>query len=239
MTESTIKKYLSQLIRRYPALRNCRADIAAAFTMLVECFAGSGKLLVCGNGGSAADADHIVGELMKNFRLSRSLDETFKARLHASACGRSRWLAETLQPALPALALGHQTALCTAIANDIDARLVFAQQVFGYGRPGDVMLGISTSGNAENVIAALLTARALGLRTIGLTGECGGAMREFCDITICVAGRETFAVQELHLPVYHALCQMLEWHFYHPGEQISPSEKESDAYEMHRPPDAA
>lgn len=204
---------LNALCGRVPALEGCRADIWAAFEAMRKAFAGGGKLLVCGNGGSAADAEHIVGELMKSFRLPRPLPETLRTALLAEGAA-GRILAEGLQAPLPALALTGQMALSTAFANDADPALGFAQQVLGYGRVGDVLLCISTSGNAANVRYAAHTARALGMTVLGLTGEGGGALAPLCDTCIRVPARETFLVQELHLPVYHALSEMLEAAFF-------------------------
>jgi D-sedoheptulose 7-phosphate isomerase len=206
--------HLEQLVERYPALDACRAEIASAFDALVKCYSAGGKLLVCGNGGSSADADHIVGELMKGFLSRRPLPAIFRDRLRAVDPVMGLALAEKLQAALPAINLSASSALSTAFANDVSAELVYAQAANGYGKAGDVLLGISTSGNAANVRAALCVARALGMRTIGLTGSGGGRMASLCDILIAVPASATFEVQELHLPVYHCLCAMVEDHFF-------------------------
>ncbi len=205
---------LDELVGRHPVLAACRADIEAAFALLARTFAAGGKLLVCGNGGSAADADHIVGELMKGFRKARRPSGETAARLAASDPEIGPRLASRLQLGLPAVNLAAGSALPTAFANDEDPGLVFAQQVLGLGRPGDALLGISTSGNAANVIAALVAARAVGMATVGLTGGSGGRMRGRCDALVAVPGSRTFEVQELHLPVYHCLCAMLEDRFF-------------------------
>jgi D-sedoheptulose 7-phosphate isomerase len=205
---------LDDLIARHPALAACRPDIEAAFAALARVFAGGGKLLVCGNGGSAADADHIVGELMKGFRKARRPGAETAARLRAADPDLGPRLAARLQTGLAAINLAAGSALPTAFANDEDPGLVFAQQVLGLGRPGDALLGISTSGNAANVNAALVTARAVGMATVGLTGASGGAMRGRCDALVAVPADATFEVQELHLPVYHCLCAMLEDRFF-------------------------
>ncbi len=181
---------------------------------MCECYQNRHKLLVCGNGGSASDAEHIVGELMKSFTQTRILAESVKTRLKAVSPDRGAYIAAKLQPALPAISLVSNISLNTAFSNDVDPHLIFAQQVLGYGREGDILMGISTSGNAENVINALITAKATGLKTIGLTGESGGKMSGYCDVVIRVKGIETFQIQELHLPVYHALCEMLEIYFF-------------------------
>lgn len=205
---------IEALVRRHPALDACRADIASAYALLERTFAGGGKLLVCGNGGSAADADHIVGELMKGFRRARRPSGATAERLRAADPEMGPRLAARLQVGLPAINLASGIALPTAFANDEDPGLVFAQQVLGLGRPGDALLGISTSGNAANVIAALLAARAVGMATVGLTGASGGRMRGRCDVLVAVPAARTFEVQELHLPVYHCLCAMLEDRFF-------------------------
>ena len=203
---------LESLTAAYPMLEGCREDIEAAFEGMAACYRRGGKLLVCGNGGSAADAGHIVGELMKGFRKKRPLPSEEQQKLIGLPGGKD--LAEKLQMALPCLALTECASLSTAFSNDVDASLVFAQQVWGYGREGDVLLGISTSGNAVNVCRAVVAARAKGITTVGLTGRGGGQLRNLCDIAICVPADETYRIQEYHLPVYHALCAMLEDEFF-------------------------
>ncbi len=207
-------RHLAELLERYPALGVCRADIEAAHQALTASWSAGGKLLVCGNGGSAADADHIVGELMKGFLSLRPLDEKVRARLRAVDAQLGAELAGKLQKALPVINLAAPTALSTAFANDVSGEMGFAQAALGYGRAGDVLMGISTSGNAANVRAALVVARANGLATIGLTGRSGGKMAGLCDVLIRVPADRTFEVQELHLPVYHCLCAMAEAHFF-------------------------
>ncbi len=195
---------INGLYQNYPTLAVCRAEITAAIDAIIACYDGGGKLLCCGNGGSAADSDHIVGELMKGFLLKRPVtDERIPADL------RSR-----LQGGLPAVALTHHGALASAYANDVDPAMIYAQQVWGLARPGDVVIGLSTSGNAANVVNALTVARAVGARTIAMTGAGGGRLGELADITIRVPETETYRVQELHLPVYHALCAAVEAHYY-------------------------
>jgi len=198
---------LRTLLSNYPQLEPCHPDIREAFEVLRDSYAANGKLLLCGNGGSAADADHISGELLKGFQSKRPL-----SRIDQDTIGDD--LAPHLQQALPAIPLTAFNALATAYTNDVNAEYIYAQLVLGLGAPGDVLLGISTSGNAKNVRHALRVARAKHIRTIGLTGETGGAMREFCDTCIRVPSTETFRIQEYHLPVYHALCLMLEDHFF-------------------------
>ncbi len=200
------KDHLNRLTERYPALTPRRGEIEEAYRLLKQAYEGGGKLLVCGNGGSAADAEHIVGELMKGFCLPRPLGE--------AECESLGKLAEKLQGALPAIALTGQTALSTAFANDVDPEMVFAQQVYGYGKPGDVLLCISTSGNAQNVLNAARVAGCKGMRVIGLTGKDGGRLKAFCDVCIIAPGASTAEIQEYHLPVYHTLCAMLEAAFF-------------------------
>jgi D-sedoheptulose 7-phosphate isomerase len=205
-----VAEVLSRAVEN-PSLAGCRAQIVAAFEVLERCFAAGGKLLVCGNGGSAADSEHIVGELMKGFARRRPVPAELRRRLEeAFPGGEGRLLGERLQGALPAISLVSQTSLATALANDVSAEMVFAQQVYGYGRPVDVLLALSTSGNAANVIAALRVARVLGLKTVGLTGRAGGQVGELADLTIRVPADLTPEVQVLHLQVYHCLCAMLE-----------------------------
>jgi D-sedoheptulose 7-phosphate isomerase len=207
-------KHVDELVERYPVLAPCRAPVAAAIEALIRCFTAGGKLLVCGNGGSAADCEHIVGELMKGFLLLRQLPEETKARLCAVDPALGGALAGKLQGALPTINLASLSSLGSAYANDVTADFVYAQGVHGHGKPGDVLLGISTSGNALNVRAALCTARAKDMTTIGLTGNGGGKIAGFCDILIAVPDTRTFAIQELHLPVYHCLCAAVEAHFF-------------------------
>jgi D-sedoheptulose 7-phosphate isomerase len=205
---------LETLITRYPDLTPCQPQIASAFELLVASFQGGGKLLVCGNGGSAADSEHIVGELMKGFMLRRPVPADVRARLVAANPADGAYLADHLQGALPAISLVSQASLISAFANDVAADMAYAQQVFGYGRPGDVVWGISTSGNARNVIHALQVGRALRLRTVGLTGRSGGAMLPCCDVAIRVPSDCTPDIQERHLAIYHAVCVMVEQEFF-------------------------
>ena len=205
---------IRQLISTYSELSVCTSDIEAAFELLRDCYRGGGKVLVCGNGGSAADSEHIVGELMKGYLLKRPVPENVHTKLLAASPEDGHYLADHLQGALPAISLGSQTSLFSAIANDTAADMVFAQQVYGYGREGDVLIGLSTSGNSRNVIQALQVARALGIHTVALTGPTGGRMKRLCEVCICVPGENTSAVQERHLPIYHVLCAMLEEEFF-------------------------
>ncbi len=204
----------TNLVARYPDLAGCAGDIASAFDLLRIMFEAGGTLLICGNGGSAADCEHIVGELMKGFRSKRPLSPDRRALLCAAEPEHGDYLADHLQGALPAISLVSQSGLMTAFANDVAPDMVFAQQVYGYGRAGDTLLGISTSGTSRNVLHALRVARAMKLRTIGLTGQDGGTMVGLCDVTIRVPYTDTARIQERHLPIYHTLCAMLEETFF-------------------------
>ncbi len=205
---------LDDLTARYPALTVAKEDILAAFDAIKASFAAGGKLLVAGNGGSAADAEHFVGELMKCFRLRRPLGDEARAALLAADPKRGAALADMLAGALPAIALTGHAALSTAVMNDDDAIAIFAQQLWGFGKKGDILLAISTSGNAENLLLATAAAHAKGMQVILLTGEGGGALAPLADIVIKAPARLTHHVQELHLPIYHALAMMLENEFF-------------------------
>lgn len=205
---------LSDLLRRYPVLLPQKRNIEEAYAILCSCFSGGGRLLLCGNGGSAADALHIAGELMKSFILPRKPDPALCKALEEQFPQDASLLTEKLERALPAITLVENAALATAVQNDTAAKLVFAQQVYGLGRKGDALLGISTSGNSENVLYAAEVAKALGMRVITLTGRGPNRLEAVSDCQIAVDDDETFRVQELHLPVYHALCLMLEHRFY-------------------------
>ena len=198
--------HLTHLIGRYPALAQMRGAIEQAYRLLEECYEKGGKLLVCGNGGSAADSDHIVGELMKGFYKQRMLPTEERKRFGEQG--------EKLQGALPAIALTQHGALSTAFLNDVDPAMVFAQQVYGYGQGGDVFLGLSTSGNSANVVLAAKVAAVKGMKVITMTGRNGGKLKELSDVCMIVPAQVTADIQEYHLPVYHTLCAMLEEHFF-------------------------
>ena len=212
---STLKT-VDDLIERYPALEVCKADLVAAVEAICESYRGGHKLIACGNGGSASDAEHIVGELMKGFLLPRKLDKQMEQRFREVCPDSADYFMENLQGALPALSMVNQVALNTAFANDQAPDLSFAQQLLGMGDEGDVLLAISTSGNSTNVIYALDMARAKGVKSIALTGKSGGKIKakNMADITICVPEDETFKIQEYHLPVYHMLCIAAENEFF-------------------------
>lgn len=210
----TVLQILEQLMERYPILLPCKKDILSAYEIMRDSYYNKGKLLIAGNGGSAADSEHIVGELMKGFVKKRSLSVSDKKKLLDIDCDYGKSLSDSLQGALPAIALTGHTALSTAYLNDVDGTLGFAQQVYGYGTEKDVFLGITTSGNSLNVINAAIVAKAKGLKVIALTGKDGGKIKKYADICIIVPEKETFKIQELHLPVYHSLCLMLEEEFF-------------------------
>ncbi len=201
---------LNELLERYPVLKCIESDISAAADMLIEGFRGGNKLLLCGNGGSCADCEHIVGELMKGFLSLRPLTDIQKKQMRENCPDINDGYLSKLQRAVPAISLPSFTALNTAFCNDVDPELVFAQSLMGLGNQNDMLICISTSGNSANVVAAAKTAKALGLKTIGLTGKSGGKLKEICDVCLCVPETETFKVQELHLPVYHYLCAKVE-----------------------------
>ena len=212
--DNRVEKQLEILVNRYPELSGVKKEISEAYQILENCYAHGGKLLVAGTGGSAADAEHIVGELMKGFKLPRKPDTGFAEKLVAENQELGSILAENLQGALPAIALDGHPALSTAYMNDCEPLLCFAQQVNGYGKMGDVLLGISTSGNSKNVLYAATTAHAKGMKVIGLTGAKSSKLEQMSDVCIKVPQTETYMIQELHLPVYHCLCLMLEERFF-------------------------
>ena len=206
--------YIKELIERYPALAVCEKDIRAAASAIIDSYKAGGKLIVAGNGGSAADSDHNTGELLKSFVKKRKPDQKFLDALSAIDSDTGTYLSDKLQGSLPAIALTNNSALMTASLNDVDGNVLFAQQVRGFGKKGDVFLGISTSGNSKDVIYALAVARALGVKTVALTGKTGGKCKAVADISIVVPENETFKIQEFHLPVYHALCLTIEEYFW-------------------------
>lgn len=212
--ENRLSRHIDVLISRYPVLRHIRQDIVDAYTAMEGSYEKGGKLLIAGNGGSAADSEHIAGELMKRFRIPRPVRPGFAERLKAVDRKRGAALAKGLERSLMAIPLVAHEALTTAYINDVDGSGVFAQQLFGYGRPGDVFLGISTSGDSENILNAAVVARASGIQVVGLTGEGGGRLAVFADVAVQVPERETYKIQELHLPIYHCWCLMLEEHFF-------------------------
>ena len=212
--DNRLMRHIDLLVERYPSLETAKEDIIAAYLLMEESYENGGKLLVAGNGGSAADAEHIVGELMKGFKLPRKPEADFAEKLVAENQELGAVLAENLQGALPAIALDGHPALSTAYMNDCEPLLCFAQQVNGYGKAGDVFLGISTSGNSKNVLFAATTAHAKGMKVIGLTGAKDSKLKDMSDVCIKAPQTETYMIQELHLPIYHCLCLMLEDRFF-------------------------
>ena len=215
--EKRLMKHIDLLVERYPSLESEKNSIISAYLLLEECYVNGGKLLVAGNGGSAADAEHIVGELMKGFKMPRKPRADFAEKLMAENQELGTVLAENLQGALPAIALDGHPALSTAYMNDCEPLLCFAQQVNGYGNSGDIFLGISTSGNSKNILYAAITAKAKGLKVIGLTGANDSELSKIADVTIRSSQTRTYMIQEHHLPIYHCLCLMLEERFF--GEE--------------------
>ena len=208
--EKNVEKELDLLMTRYPELAECRKDIEIAFSYLCEAYDHHKKLLIAGNGGSAADSEHIAGELMKRFKISRSLNDELSEKIMKADPERGKKLVKNLEMPLRAVPLTSHIAITTAYMNDADATGVFAQQMLGFGDEGDVFLAISTSGNSENIICACVVAKALGIRIIGLTGQKESELSKIADVCIRVPETETYRIQELHLPVYHSLCLMLE-----------------------------
>lgn len=198
---------LNKLFEKYKCLEECRKDILQAFDILQCVYKCGGKVLLCGNGGSAADCEHIAGELMKSFKKKRPVPEDFRNELTSLG---AEHITDYLQGALCTISLVSQTALITAYSNDESYDYAFAQQVYGYGKSGDALIAISTSGNATSVVNACFTAKAAGLSVIGLTGATGGAIKDICDACICVPSTDTPSVQEMHLPIYHAICSAME-----------------------------
>lgn len=214
MPERNVNKHIDTLIERYPKLLVCRESIQEAYDILKKAYTNGRKLLVCGNGGSASDSEHIVGELMKEFKLKREVYKDQAEAMKQIDPELGSILAEHLQGALPAITLTGHSSLTTAFMNDSLPELIFAQQVNGYGKPNDVFLGISTSGNSRNVLFAAVAAKSRGMKVLGLTGYHPCRLAQLADVCIQVPETETYRIQELHLPVYHCLCMMLEEHFF-------------------------
>lgn len=213
-SEAARAALMNELMERYPVLLPVREDILNTYGLLEGCYEQGGKLLIAGNGGSCADAEHIVGELMKGFVKRREYPEAFRQALLQESPEHGEELAGKLQGSLRAIALTGHPGLSTAFLNDVDGDLILAQQVCGYGDPGDILLAISTSGNAKNIDYAVTAAKAKGMKVAGLTGKDGGLLKARAHVSVVVPEQETFKIQELHLPVYHALCLMLEERFF-------------------------
>ena len=205
---------LNELLKRYPSLTEIKDDIVKATDAIIRCYEKGGKVLLCGNGGSCADCEHIVGELMKGFLKLRPISEDKKAEMKANSPIVDDEILSKLQGGLPAISLPSMTALNSAFCNDVDPELIYAQPLLALGNKGDILIAISTSGNSKNVFGAVKVAKALGVTVIGLTGQTGGKLREHSDICICAPETETFKIQELHLPIYHYICAEVEAHFF-------------------------
>lgn len=205
---------IHELIRRFPALASCQQDLQSVISALIQCYEQGGKVMLCGNGGSCADCDHIVGELMKGFLKKRPLTDAQKEAMKSRFPLLDNGVLLKLQGGLPAISLPAFTALNSAYCNDVDAELIYAQALLALAKPADILIAISTSGNSKNVAAAVAVAKGLGIKVIGLTGSNGGKLRAHADLCICVPEQETFKIQELHLPVYHCICAAVEAHFF-------------------------
>lgn len=205
---------LERMLSRHPGLEDLRGGMLQAFEILCKTFESGGKLLVCGNGGSSADADHIVGELMKEFKKKRPLPDSLRQSILQRYGDEGAYLVENLQGGFPALSLTAHTAFLTAFGNDAKPELSFAQQVHCIGRPGDTLLALSTSGSSSNVYYAAMTAKSVGMEVIGMTGATGGRLKPLCDVVLAVPEVETDRVQELHQSLYHTLCGMVEERFF-------------------------
>lgn len=215
--ETKLQRHIDLLIQRYPKLEEIVPSIIAAYEVMQSVYEHDGKLLVAGNGGSAADSEHITGELMKRFKISRTVTSDFAEKLCSIDSVRGPQLVKNLERGLMAIPLVAHEALTTAYINDTDGYGVFAQQLFGFGRTGDVFLGISTSGNSQNIMNAVVVAKALGIKVIGLTGADGGELARIAEVAVRAPETETYMIQELHLPIYHCWCLMLEDYFFGGG----------------------
>lgn len=212
--EKRLQRHIDTMTERHPKLKKNIPEIIRAYKMMEECYIHDGKILIAGNGGSAADAEHMAGELMKRFIRPRPVSKEFAAKLIEIDSVQGKYLAQNLEYGLMAIPLVAHEALSTAYINDVDGLGVFAQQLFGYGRKGDVFLGISTSGNSKNILYATVVAKALGIKTIGLTGNDGGELAQVVDVAVKVPEDITYLIQEFHLPIYHCWCLMLEDRFF-------------------------
>ncbi|MGD1821215.1 MAG: D-sedoheptulose-7-phosphate isomerase [Pleomorphochaeta sp.] len=205
-----MNKYINDLVDRYPKLKICEENIFQTFLLLKEAALNNKKILVCGNGGSSADSDHIVGELMKSFVKKRKINSDLQSKIEELSPENATLLNTKLEDTISAINLSQHSALNTAFSNDVDASLIFAQQIIGYGKENDILICISSSGSSKNVVMASIVAKAKGLKVIALTGSKEGDIDKYCDVIIKVPENETYKVQELHLPIYHSLCLMLE-----------------------------
>lgn len=214
MLEDRLQKHIDFLVCRYPQLEEIKQSVINAYLIMEECYEHDGKLMIAGNGGSAADSEHMAGELMKRFKTPRPVDEKFAQKLINADPVRGPLLAKNLERGLMAIPLVAHEALTTAYINDVNGYGVFAQQLLGFGRSGDVFLGISTSGNSQNIMNAVATAKASDIKVIGLTGAKGGELAQVADVVVKAPETETYMIQELHMPIYHCWCLMLEDRFF-------------------------
>ena len=205
---------LNELLNRYPVLDECKDEIVSATQKIIDCYNNKGKLLICGNGGSCADGEHIVGELLKGFLKIRPISDEKKSEMKSNCALLDDEILSKLQGGLPAISLPSITGLNSAFCNDVDPELIYAQSLMSLGDKGDILLALSTSGNSKNVFAAAKIAKGLGLTVIGLTGKTGGKLKDISDICICAPETETFKIQELHLPIYHYICASVEEYFF-------------------------
>lgn len=212
--KQSVKEILGNLLADIPVLCVCKDALEKAYEVLRLCYLNNGKVMICGNGGSAADSEHIVGELMKGFILKRKICDVDRKKIMSLFPDEGKYLSDNLQGALPAISLVSQISISTAFINDVAADMVYAQQVYGYAKTGDVLIGISTSGNADNVLNSIKVAKSLGVICIGMTGVGGGALKKYCDVTINVPSNLTYKIQEYHQSIYHALCAMIEAEFF-------------------------
>lgn len=210
----SIENTMNEMIKNQPRLMSIQDDIWNAYRTIERCYSNNGKVFVCGNGGSAADALHIVGELMKSFVRNRPIDKQTADSLTTIYPDHAAYFIENIQGALPAIALVENASLASAYANDVTADMIYAQQLYGYAKQGDVLIAISTSGNSINVLNAVRLAKAMNVATVGLTGGSGGKLKLICDVCIVAPENETYKIQELHLPIYHILCIMIEQRFF-------------------------
>lgn len=210
--EKIMESELKELVVNYPELNVLIEKIKNAVTQLIEVYTKGGKILVCGNGGSAADCEHIVGELLKEFKVKRPISKEIRQKL--SDFGVSDEFLDNVQGALPAISLVSHIGFITAFNNDVNSAYVFSQQVYALGSKGDVLLGLSTSGNSVNVINAAIMAKAKGMKVISMTGETGGKLKEYSDVLLNVPSQDTARIQEYHLPIYHTICECLEKNFF-------------------------
>jgi D-sedoheptulose 7-phosphate isomerase len=211
--KQTTMEIFEELLQRYPLLSEQKANILSAFQLIKVTYQGGGTLFCAGNGGSASDCEHIVGELLKSFKKHRDIDRQTAENLLKNG-EEGAFILSKLEGALPAVSLVSQTGILSAFANDKAWETAMAQQLYGLGKAGDCFLALSTSGNSKNCVNAAIVAKAKGIKTVALTGENGGKLKEICDCCVCVPEKETFKVQELHLPVYHCICAMLEEEFF-------------------------